>query len=309
MATRAGSGTGSMPRTAGEPWGYGEQVAAEGDALFRMFKQQQFQAAQQEDQQRNTALRDANQDAQQYGREQRGQDFTREGWDRQDTNYAERSAKPAAISPDAIRFANKLTADLVKELRIPEHAARGITAEAMAESGDFNQMQELKPLVLRSRGGANIMQWTGSRRVALETYAQRNGIDPMDKETGRRFLIEELRGPEGQRLLPHLMKSKDAWEAAQATRQIFLRPQSVQEGWTDEGRNKRVRQRLFLPSTDDAPTQVANNQVPAQSTIPSNQSQSQTNAQVAAVPVAAIAKPKTERTIGPDGKVLYRIVP
>lgn len=305
MANR-GSGAGVMPLTAGEPWKYAEQEAAENNALFRMFKQQEHARAMQEDSQRNTMLRDANQDEQQYGREMRGQAFTREGWDRQDGKAA--SAASAKLDADTIKFAKEVTNDLVRELNIPEHAARGMVAEAMAESGDFRQMQELKPLVPGSRGGANIMQWTGPRRVALEQFAARNGLDPMDKNTGRAFLIEEMKGPEGRRLLPHLMKSKDAWEAAMATRQVFLRPQSVQEGWVDEGRNRRVRSRLFLPDVEEQqqapPTQTASAPVSAQPAPQSVQQQPQ----VATRQAAAGARPKVERTIGPDGRMIYRPV-
>jgi hypothetical protein len=304
-----------MPQVAQEPWQWAAREAQVNNDLYKMFVNQRDRMEMQDDNQRFQQGRDATGYEEAYKREMRGEErtdrrmtrqegMTREGWDRQDERAGVR--EELKLDKDTIKFGNQIVRDLVKELRIPEHAARGMVAEAMAESGDFRQMQELNPLVPGSRGGANIMQWTGPRRVALEQFAARNGMDPMDRETGRRFLIEELRGPEGAKLLPHLMKSKDAWEAAQATRGIFLRPQSVQEGWTDHGRNRRVRARLFLPP-DEEQQQVAatapNNSISA----PNAAASSQPQPTAAPNNAPATQRPRVEQTIGPDGKPRFTL--
>lgn len=289
-----------MPLVAGEPWKYAEQEANTNNALYELFlkQRQQSEEAALERQQREKLQ--GSQQSYGFESQQRSQDFAREQQERQFNFAREGDAvkTSAQLDADTVKFASEVVSDLVKELNIPEHAARGMVAEAMAESGDFKQMQELRPLVPGSRGGLNMMQWTGPRRVALEQFAARNGLDPSDKQTGRRFLIEELKGPEGRKLLPHLMKSKDAWEAAQATRQIFLRPQSVQEGWVDAGRDRRVRERLFL---GEQPTQTAT----APTAQPAPQSGQQQPAAATATPAA---RPKLQRVIGPDGKLTYKEV-
>lgn len=289
-----------MPLVAQEPWKWAEQEANTNNALYELFLKQKQQSEE-------FALSRQQQDKiaglQQSGameRQTNQQNFARDSWNWKTSKQEEEEGarQSAKLDADTVKFANEIASDIVKEFNIPEHAARGMVAEAMAESGDFKQMQELKPLVPGSRGGLNIMQWTGPRRVALEQFAARNGMDPSDKSTGRAFLIEELKGPEGRKLLPHLMKSKDAWAAAQATRQIFLRPQSVQEGWQDAGRDRRVRQRLFLGEQPAQPTQTAT----AANTQPTPGQQQPTNTPSA--PTGA--RPKLERFVKPDGSIGFK---
>lgn len=320
MATGGNARAGVMPQVAQEPWQYAQREAQINNDLYKMFVEQQYRKEQQADQQRFTLQRDATGYEQGERREARNRDFTREGWDRQDANMRENwdrqderiaGRAEAKLDRDTIKFGNALVRDLVKNARIPEHAARGMVAEFMAESGDFKQMQELRPLVPGSRGGANLAQWTGPRRIALEQFAAKNGLDPMSRDTGRLFLLEELKGPEGQKLLPQLMRSRDAWEAAQLTRQLYLRPQSIIEGWTDHGRNRRVRSRLFLPEDEPevqtatsagaaSPTVASNAQAPAQPTTSSGQQQQQAGS-------APNAQPRVvQRTIDPrTGKLVF----
>lgn len=64
------------------------------------------------------------------------------------------------------------------------------------ETDGFRLMQEEKPLVKGSRGGWSLFQWTGSRRVAFETYCKQKGLALDSFEAANEFLIYELKTTE-----------------------------------------------------------------------------------------------------------------
>jgi hypothetical protein len=66
--------------------------------------------------------------------------------------------------------------------------------------------------------------------------------------------------------MQRLAKTNDAWEAAQITRNMFLRPLSVQQGRVDVARNNSVRQYLNLPLEE----QIANAQQQQQAAATAN---------------------------------------
>jgi hypothetical protein len=74
--------------------------------------------------------------------------------------------------------------------------AAAVIGNAGHESGGFRWMQELKPIVRGSRGGWGFFQWTGPRRIAMEAYCARNGLDPASLEANYAWLFIELTGPE-----------------------------------------------------------------------------------------------------------------
>lgn len=74
--------------------------------------------------------------------------------------------------------------------------AAAVIGNAGHESGGFLHIQELKPTVAGSRGGWGFFQWTGARRVAMEAYCARNGLDPASPEANYAWLFIELTGPE-----------------------------------------------------------------------------------------------------------------
>lgn len=315
---------GVMPKVGGdEPYRWAENEAKVNNALYSMFYDQQLKRAAQEE--RDTRQhefqlgRDAQQQEYQLGRDAANNQFrgelTREGWDRMAAEAFPPRGGRAGASPnaEATKTANRLIKDLMKDGLSREHAA-GLVAEAMAESGDFTQLQEKAPLVPGSRGGGGYLQWTGPRRQAFEAYAQRGGYDPASYEANSGYLREELKGPEGTKLKQALAGAKDAWEAAQIVRRVFLRPQSTQEGWQDVGRDRRVRARLNLPDTDTEPPVAVAGAGTSQGGVTAPPITDQRQPAASTTPPAASAAPpagarRIERMIDPKtGKMVFREV-
>jgi hypothetical protein len=66
--------------------------------------------------------------------------------------------------------------------------AAAVIGNAGYESGGFRLMQELNPAVRGARGGWGVFQWTGARRVAMEAYCARHGLDPASLEANYAWL-------------------------------------------------------------------------------------------------------------------------
>lgn len=112
---------------------------------------------------------------------------------------------------------------LIHDFALSVEDAAAIIGNAGHESGGFQSLQELKPLVKGSRGGYGIMQWTGPRRRDFEAYCERNKLKPSDMETNYKFLFVELQGPEGK-ALDKLRKEPDLAAKTQSFMLTFLRP-------------------------------------------------------------------------------------
>lgn len=112
---------------------------------------------------------------------------------------------------------------LMADFKLSVEDAAAIIGNAGHESGGFQSLQEIKPLVPGSKGGYGIMQWTGPRRREYEAYCKRNNLDPAHMETNYKFLFVELKGPEG-RVLPKLRKAKGLDAKVEVFCKGFLRP-------------------------------------------------------------------------------------
>lgn len=77
---------------------------------------------------------------------------------------------------------------------VPDHTARGVAMNFADESGFETGLNERSPTA--GRGGFGLAQWTGPRRVALETYAASNGRAVDDPDMQIDFFMEQNKGAE-----------------------------------------------------------------------------------------------------------------
>lgn len=104
------------------------------------------------------------------------------------------------------KIAAGLIRNLVAEpaLGLSKLDAAAIVGNFARETGDFKYCTELSPVVKGSRGGINLAQWTGPRRVDFEAYAKRNGLDFCDWATGYKFFFVEVTTTWEKRVIPAL---------------------------------------------------------------------------------------------------------
>jgi hypothetical protein len=106
---------------------------------------------------------------------------------------------------------------------LSDAASRGIIANMVAESGLDAGINEISPTVAGSRGGFGLIQWTGSRRVALETAARQRGVPASNVDFQLDFLVEELNTTEA-RSGRSLAAANDPVQAARIFSEQNLRP-------------------------------------------------------------------------------------
>jgi hypothetical protein len=96
-------------------------------------------------------------------------------------------------------LAPRIMIDLMREIPQwgPEDAASAV-GNGGHESAGFTKMQEMKPVVPGSRGGYGWFQWTGPRRREFEAFCKANRLSVDSYEGNFRFLVHELKGPEGR---------------------------------------------------------------------------------------------------------------
>lgn len=139
-----------------------------------------------------------------------------------------------------------LVEQLQRDLGLSPAAAAGIAGNLDHESGGFQQLQELKPLVPGSRGGFGWAQWTGPRRRAFEGWAAQQGLNPTSREANYGFLLHELKNtPEGS-VLSRLRGAGSADEAARIFSDGFLRPGIPHMD------SRLARARSYAPAANDA---------------------------------------------------------
>lgn len=119
---------------------------------------------------------------------------------------------------------DRLMADLQRDLGLTQAQAAGVVGNLAAETGDFQHMQEINPVVKGSRGGFGYAQWTGPRRRQYEAWAQENGLDPTSYEANYGFLVHELTATPESRVMGDLTRAKTPEQAAQIFSEQFLRP-------------------------------------------------------------------------------------
>lgn len=135
------------------------------------------------------------------------------------TLVASSMGAPAPMTGDRAAYVRD---GLIRRGMAPHHA------EAFVINGDDESnldpnINEASPIVPGSRGGFGIMQWTGPRRKALETYAAERGAPVGDADLQMDFLMQELQGPEREAAAT-IFAAPDVGTAAAAVVNKFLRP-------------------------------------------------------------------------------------
>lgn len=133
----------------------------------------------------------------------------------------------------------RLMRDLMRDYGLNKEYAAGIVGNLDYESGGFQHMQEIEPLVKGSRGGWGYAQWTGPRRVAFEKFAEENGLDPASYEANYGFLKHELGMTKEGDFLDEHEYIYDPEEAARVFADYYLRPSKRHANM--EERIKRAR--------------------------------------------------------------------
>jgi hypothetical protein len=93
-------------------------------------------------------------------------------------------------------WAPRYIADLVKDFGFTPEQAAAFPGNFAAESGYFNLLQELNPLIRGSRGGYGHAQWTGPRRLTFERWLARKGWKADSYEGNYSYAFRELKGYE-----------------------------------------------------------------------------------------------------------------
>jgi len=122
-------------------------------------------------------------------------------------------------------IASRLMTDLVRDYGLTKNQAAGVVGNLAHESGGFNTLQEIKPMVAGSRGGYGYAQWTGPRRRNFEKYVKDNRLDPTSYEANYGFLKHEITNdPYERSQFMKVKKAKTANEAAKIVSNNYLRP-------------------------------------------------------------------------------------
>ncbi len=103
----------------------------------------------------------------------------------------------------------------------PEQSA-GFVGNLAHETGGFRHMQELKPVVPGSRGGAGWAMWTGPRRKKFEQWAKNKGLSTRSDAANYGFLKHELETSESG-VLEALRKTNNPRDAALVVEKKFER--------------------------------------------------------------------------------------
>jgi hypothetical protein len=122
-------------------------------------------------------------------------------------------------------IAARLLSDLQQDYGLTRNQAAGVVGNLMHESGGFQSLQEIKPLIPGSRGGYGYAQWTGPRRNAFESFASSNKLDPTSYDANYGFLKHELANdPYERRQFNTVKNATTASEAARLISENYLRP-------------------------------------------------------------------------------------
>jgi hypothetical protein len=127
-----------------------------------------------------------------------------------------------------------MVADLQKDFGVPQHVAVGVVGQLAAESGGFNTLQEINPMVKGSKGGWGYAQWTGPRRREFE---RRFGVGNDSYDANYGMLKHELTDTSESKVLDKLRGAKDSQSAGRIFTDNFLRPgipnYSGRDKWTN----------------------------------------------------------------------------
>ena len=130
------------------------------------------------------------------------------------------STAVAALA-EPVSVPERLMGDLQYDLDLADFQAAGIVGNLARETGNFQFLRELNPIVEGSRGGIGYAQWTGPRHDAFLAFAE--GADPMSYEVNYAFLIEELEGPYA-RVLDRVRETETLAQATEVFMRGYLAP-------------------------------------------------------------------------------------
>lgn len=118
---------------------------------------------------------------------------------------------------------------LSKDCNLLIEQAAGLVGNLGYESKGFTTLQEERPKIPGSRGGAGFAQWTGPRRIDFENFASSQGLATNSDEANYRFLVFELLGKQ-KAFLSKLRKTATIEDACRLTHTLYERPQDVLDG-------------------------------------------------------------------------------
>ena len=127
---------------------------------------------------------------------------------------------------------------LVEDLKITLPQAAGLVGNLGYESRGFEALQEKRPQIAGSAGGAGWAQWTGmrnpnGRRYRFEEWCRAESLEPDSDEANYGFLVAELLddGPAGYAWFLRRLKTAPTIEAAcKLTYEWYERPQEILDG-------------------------------------------------------------------------------
>lgn len=120
-----------------------------------------------------------------------------------------------------VTIPEQMLGDLQIDLHLKEFQAAGILGNLAQETGNFQFLKEMNPLIEGSDGGLGYAQWTASRRIDFLIYAETQDVMSYDVNYG--FLLSELRGPYYE-VLKDLRKTTSLEDATKLFMDDFLKP-------------------------------------------------------------------------------------
>lgn len=122
---------------------------------------------------------------------------------------------------------------LVADIGLSPEQASGVVGNLGFESKGFTDLQEDRPLVPGSMGGAGWAQWTGmkpgQRRYLFEAWCAAHNLTPASDEANYGFLLEELTGSY-KAFTAKLKQCATIEDACRLTHKLYETPSDVLDG-------------------------------------------------------------------------------
>lgn len=148
-------------------------------------------------------------------------------------------------------WAPQFISDLIHDFGLTPEQASGFPGNAAAESSYFRDIVEDGAIAKGWSGGTGFFQWTGmrkgERRLAFESWLRRMsrlGYRADNYLGNYSYLFRELKGAEGNRVLPTLRRCTTPEEAAYVVGKIYERPANLSASLAK--RQKAAREALDL---------------------------------------------------------------
>lgn len=133
------------------------------------------------------------------------------------------SPKPK-LRPKSMEAGFQLMEDLQEALGLTKEQAAGIVGNLHHETGGFEFMDEIDPIVPGSKGGTGYAMWTAGRRKDFENWAEAQGLDTRDHEANFGYLVHEIQNTKEFRNYNKFEAATTAEEAARLVSDNYLRP-------------------------------------------------------------------------------------